>query len=246
MPCVGLVKSRKTLYTKILLEGDNNMSWRDYEFEIPLGVELPDEPVSEREDWWDDCEEDDVFDLEPKLFYNKNEYDAALELCRICAGWFYFRDDGNKNLRLDFLRKILGTQKDKSINYFNVAMGSFEWIEALRDNNEKYSGKLFSTDSIWQLFQNLGERSLKEKADCFKWFVQFFGDNLQYDTRKELTNCFVNGFGNELELMLLIEPDLANLLTEQCSKVSDDMLPALAGRIRRIIALWKGRCLVSV
>lgn len=73
------------------------MSWKDHEFEIPLGISFPESIVSEGLDWISDCEEDDVFGLNPRCFQNKNQYDAALKLCKACAGWFYFETDEEKS-----------------------------------------------------------------------------------------------------------------------------------------------------
>ena len=56
------------------------MSWRDHEYEIELGIELPETPVSTGEDWIDDCEEDDVFDLKPEYFMSKNQKIVNLSL----------------------------------------------------------------------------------------------------------------------------------------------------------------------
>ena len=39
------------------------MSWKDYEFEIPLGISFPEAIISEGLDWLSDCEEDNVFGL---------------------------------------------------------------------------------------------------------------------------------------------------------------------------------------
>ena len=34
------------------------MNWKEHEFDIPLGIELPDKVLSSGEDWWDDCDEE--------------------------------------------------------------------------------------------------------------------------------------------------------------------------------------------
>ena len=212
------------------------MSWRDHEYEIELGIELPETPVSTGEDWIDDCEEDDVFDLKPEYFMSKNQYLAALQLCQVCSGWFYFENDEAKYNRIELLRKIVVSTADSPLKYFDLQYGSFDWCRALRENNPKYRDSLYGVNGLWELFNMLGERSLLEKADCFDWLVRFFGENLKYDSRNSLTNSFVSGYGSDLEVMLYIKPELADELTVGAARVTDDELASLskaaAGLIR--------------
>lgn len=212
------------------------MSWKEYEFEIPLGVELPDEAISRGEDWLNDCEDDNVFELKPEFFVSKNKYDAALQLCRACGGWFYFENEEEKRQRIELLRAIVSAGVNDPISYFDLEQNNFDFIKALRDNSQRYNGKLYDVDSTWTLANRLSERSYLEKAECLEWLIDFFGENLKYDTRNELQNSFINRYGGDLELLLFLRPGLIEKLTHGYLIVSDDkyvdMASAAAGLIR--------------
>ena len=212
------------------------MGWKKYEFEIPLGLELPDKAISLGEDWLNDCEDDDVFELKPECFASKNKYDAALQLCRACGGWFYFENEEEKIQRIELLRKIVSADVNDPISYFILEQNCFDFIKALRDNNQRYKGKLYDVDSTWTLANMLSERSYLEKAECLEWLIDFFGEDLKYDTRNELQSSFINRYGSDLELLLLLRPGLIEKLTHGYSKASDDkyadMASAAAGLIR--------------
>lgn len=211
------------------------MGWKEYEFEIPLGVELPEEAISEGEDWLNDCEPDNVFELRPECFASKNKYDAALHLCRACGGWFYFENEEDKIQRLDLLRKICSADENDPIGYYILDDNSFDFIKALRDNNQKYKGKLYGVDSTWSLANVLSERSVYEKADCLNWLVDFFGETLKYDTRNELSGSFINRYGNDLELMFYLKPELIDKFKSGYLRVSDDELSGLASAAAGLI-----------
>ena len=82
------------------------MEWKEHEFEIPLGIELPDIVISADQDWIDDCEIDEVFGLQPCYYTSKNKYDAALKLCRICSGWFYFENNDEKEIEISLVHNV--------------------------------------------------------------------------------------------------------------------------------------------
>ena len=96
------------------------MSLKDHDFEIPLGISFPESIVSEGLDWHSDCEEDDVFGLNPKCFQNKNQYDAALKLCKACAGWFYFETDEEKTLAIESAKAVVSAKAKEPMSYFNI------------------------------------------------------------------------------------------------------------------------------
>ena len=107
------------------------MNWKEHEFDIPLGIDLPDKVLSTGEDWWDDCDEDDVFGLKPCYYSSKNLYDAALKLCHVCGGWFYFETEEEQNKEIELLRKMLTATEKSPLNYYDVQYGRFDWVAAL-------------------------------------------------------------------------------------------------------------------
>lgn len=96
------------------------MSRKDHEFEIPLALSLPETPVSAGADWLPDCEEDEIFGLQPECFSNKNLYDAALKLCEVCDGWYYFEDKNQWQITLDGLRLTLQAKPGEPMWYYDI------------------------------------------------------------------------------------------------------------------------------
>lgn len=215
------------------------MSWKDYEFEMPLEVQFPEKAISSGQDWIDDCDTDDVFELNPVCFKNKNQYDAALKLCRICAGWFYFDNDNEKNLSIEATRKVVTAEEGEPMWYYDIMRENFDWVSALRDNNDNYADKFYNIDSVWELFQKLAERSYIEKADCFEWFLSFFEDYLEYDIRNELQNSYVQCYDNHIESILYLRPDHAEVLTTGTTSLSAENASNLSGAAAGLIRLGK-------
>ncbi len=215
------------------------MYWKEHEFDFPLGIELPETPVSTGEDWWDDCEEDDVFELKPCFYSSKNKYDAALKLCKICSGWFYFETEEEMQTEMDLLRAVIQSTTKSPLDYFDVNYGRFDWVSALRENNLDYKDCFYDVDDLWQLYYRLGERSILEKAKCYEWFVSYFGEYLKFDHMKELQNGYIQNYNNELELILYLRPDQIHLLTTGYTAVEADQLPQLASAAAGLIRLGK-------
>lgn len=215
------------------------MSWKDYEFEIPLGISFPEAIISEGLDWLSDCEEDNVFGLNPMCFQNKNQYDAALKLCKVCAGWFYFETDEEKRLAIESARLVVSANIKEPMWYFNIKINTFDWVSALRDNNEQYTNQLYDIDSIWQLFQRMAQRSYIEKADCFEWLISFFAEYLQYDIHNELQNGYVQCYDNHIESILYLRPDHAEILTTGYTSLTADNAASLSGAAAGLIRMGK-------
>jgi len=215
------------------------MSWKDHEFEIPLGVSLPEIAVSEGLDWIDDCEENEIFGLNPVCFQTKNQYDAALKLCKICAGWFFFENDEEKQLALESARAVVTAKAGEPMWYYDIWRNSFDWVSALRDNNSQYAGQLYDVDTLWELFQRLVQRSYIEKADCFEWLIEFFAEYLQYDTGNELQNAYIQCYDNHIESIFYLRPDHAEILTTGCTSVTADNAASLAGAAAGLIRMGK-------
>lgn len=215
------------------------MDWREHIFEIPLGVELPSTAISANEDWWDDCEEDDVFCLKPSYYTSKNKYNAALKLCRVCSGWFYFENEDEKKEELELLREILFADEDSPLNYYDAQYGRFDWLAALRENNEEYLGRFYDIENLWELFYRLGARSVLEKAACYEWFVAYFGKYLKYDELDELQNNYLQNYNHELEMILYCRPNQIKLLTEGYTSASTSDLLQLASAAAGLIRLGK-------
>lgn len=215
------------------------MSWKDHDFEIPLEITFPERVVSKGQDWVSDCEEDAVFDLNPLCFYSKNQYDAALKLCRACAGWFYFEDDEEKQCTIEAARSVITAQSGEPMYYFNIWNNSFDWVTALRENNEQYAEQLYNVDSLWELFPKLAQRSYIEKADCFEWFLDFFADYLKYDARNELQNNYIQCYDNHIESILYQRPDHIELLTSGITSISADSAYMLSSAAAGLIRMGK-------
>ncbi len=215
------------------------MSWKDYEFELPLEITFPETIVSEGLDWLLDCEKDDTFGLNPACFQNKNQYDAAVKLCRACAGWFYFENDDERDLFINAAREVVLATKGSPMWYYDICHNSFDWVSALRDNNEQYNGQLYDIDSIWELFQRLADRSYMEKADCFEWLLSFFAEYLIYDTRNELVNGYVQTFDKHMESILYLRPDHAEILTTGVTSIPANHAYALSGAAAGLIRMGK-------
>ena len=210
--------------------------WEKYKFEIPLEIDLPKTPISEGKDWLEDCEINDIFELNPVCFATKNQYDAALTLCKICAGWYRFDSPEERVKQADCLRKVLQSAPGEPMWYYSVWNRTFDWISALRECNTKYYGCFSDVDTLWELFSRLQQRSCIEKAECFAWFVGFFGDFLQYDDQNSLPDCYVQNFDNHLEMILYLYPEQVELLTSGTTAVSSNgmryLSKAAAGLIR--------------
>ncbi len=215
------------------------MSWKDYEFEIPLGVTFQEKPISGGLDWISDCEDDETFGLEPVWFENKNKYDAALKLCKICAGWFYFESDEEKTLAIESTRAAVLAKKGDPMWYYCVWNNSFDWVTALRECNSYYAEQFYDIDSLWELFQRLSQRSYLEKADCFEWFISFMGDYLRFDMRNELQNGYVQCYDNHIETIFYLRPDHIELLTTGYTSITADNANSLAGAAAGLIRLGK-------
>lgn len=215
------------------------MSWKDYEFEIPLEASFPEKVISEGLDWISDCEEDSMFGLNPVCFQNKNQYDAALKLCKACAGWYYFDNEEEKQLAIESARAVVTAKSGDPMWYFNIWNNTFDWVSALRDNNEQYAGQLYDIDSIWELFQRTSQRSYIEKADCFEWLIGFFAENLKFDTRHELQNGYVQCFDNHIESILYLRPDHAEILTTGVTALPAENAASLSGAAAGLIRMGK-------
>lgn len=215
------------------------MNWKEHEFDIPLGIDLPDKVLSTGEDWWDDCDEDDVFELKPCYYESKSKYDAALKLCHVCGGWFYFETEEDKQNEIELLRKILTANEDSPLNYFDAQYGRFDWVTALRENNAKYVDKFYEIDNLWELYCRLGERSILDKALCYEWFVSYFGEYLKFDRMKELQNGYLQNYNGELELILLLRPNQISILTEGYTAAETNSLPQLSSAAAGLIRLGK-------
>jgi len=210
--------------------------WKTYEFELPLGIDLPETPVSEGMDWISDCSENDTFGLNPVCFRSKNQYDAALMLCEVCGGWYRFESSAKQAERAELLRAVLSAGPGEPMWYYDVWHNSFDWVAALRDANPRYYGHFSDIDSIWELFGRLQQRSCLEKAECFAWFVSFFGDALRYDDRQQLSDCYVQCYDNHLETILYLCPEQISILTNGPTAVTANagryLARAAAGLIR--------------
>ena len=210
--------------------------WKTYEFELPLEFDFPEIPISEDMDWFSDCSENDTFGLNPACFRSKNQYDAALMLCEVCGGWYRFESSAKQAERAELLRAVLTASPGEPMWYYNVWHNSFEWVAALRDANPRYYGHFSDIDSIWELFSRLQQRSCLEKAECFAWFVSFFGDALRYDDRQQLSDCYVQCYDNHLETILYLCPEQISVLTNGPTAVTANagryLARAAAGLIR--------------
>lgn len=215
------------------------MKWKEHEFEIPLGIELPDIVISADQDWLDDCEIDEVFGLQPCYYTSKNKYDAALKLCRICSGWFYFENNDEKEIEISLLHNVLKSPENGPLTYYDVQFRRFDWIAALRENNEKYLGKFYDIDSLWELYYRLGERSILEKALCYEWFISYFGEYVKFDVMCELQNNYIQNYNRELEMILYYRPNQISILTEGDTEASVNNLPQLASAAAGLIRLEK-------
>ena len=215
------------------------MSWKDYDFDTPLGVVFPEKVISAGQDWLSDCEEDDVFELDPSCFESKNQYDAALKLCRACGGWFFFDNDEDRQLTIEAARAVVSAGKGEPMYYYNTWSNTFDWVSALRENNEEYAGQLYDVETVWELFQRLAQRSYLVKADCFEWLVGFFEDCLKYDRRGELQKSYVQCYDNHIESILYLRPDHAEILTTGVTSVSPDSAYLLSGAAAGLIRMGK-------
>lgn len=219
----------------------SNSPWLTRTFETPLEVILPSTPISVGQDWLADCEEDKVFGLHPSYYVNKNKYDAALRLCRACDGWYHFENDEEKQKMIGIYREIIKAKEKEPMWYYSLDMNNFDWLKAVRECNPKYSGKLLSIDSVWSLFNQLGMRSCMEKADCFEWIINFFGEYLKYEGRYgRISDNYVQGYyDNSLETILYLREHQIDILTKSVAKVSGNNLSCLARVAAGLIRMGK-------
>lgn len=209
-------------------------NWKLYEFKYPLEVEFSDIIISEGKDWIEDCETSDCFGLNPVCFESKMKYDAAFKLCQLCAGWYSLNEEETKKA-IEITRKAFLSKQGEPMFYYDTVCNQFYWIDALRENNEKYARDFLGTDSLWSLFSDLELRSVIEKSNCFEWFVDFFGDTIEYDERCELANSYAQQYNQSLEIVLYLRPEQASILIDGPAKVSGDNLPVLASAAAGLI-----------
>jgi len=236
-PYCGALTEHESEEIQAPMEEEEELSgWKGYKFQYPLEVTFPEKRISEGMDWLEDCEENDTFELDPACFPNKNQYDAALMLCKVCAGWYGFDSETERLEKIQCLRAVLRSEKGQPMWYYDVWHRSFDWVAALRDCNNRYLGQFADVDSLWELFSRLQQRSCLEKATCFGWLVAFFGKNLRYDERGMLSDCYVQGYDATLETILYLFPDQIPLLTEGHAAVSSNgaryLARAAAGLVR--------------
>lgn len=215
------------------------MSWKDYNFEIPLGVEFSEEDISGGLEWISDCEQDDIFGLKPKWFCDKNHYDAALKLCRICGGWFYFENEEEKELTLQCTRAVVQSKAGEPMWYYEMNRGSFHWVDALREQNIKYYEQFWNIDTLWELYHRLHQRSWVEKAECFQWFVDFFGEYLKFDFRNELQLNYIVNYDSQMETIFYSYPEQMKLLTTGNTAVDSYNANALSRAAAGLIRMGK-------
>ena len=220
---------------------ESNSPWLEHEFKVPLGVTLPSVPVSVGQDWITDCEEDHVFGLHPSYYHNKNQYNAALRLCKACDGWYRYDSEEEKERIVSCYREIINAKEKEPMWYYSLDMNNFDWLRALRECNPRYKDKLLSVDSVWDLFNKLGMRSCLEKADCFEWFVNFFGDYLKYEGRySKLSDTYVQGYyDNSLETILYLREYQIDILTKSMAQVSGNAVASLARAAAGLIRMGK-------
>ena len=72
------------------------------------------------------------------------------------------------SLSIEATRKVVTAEEGEPMWYYDIMRENFDWVSALRDNNDNYADKFYNIDSVWELFQKLAERSYIEKADCFE------------------------------------------------------------------------------
>lgn len=215
------------------------MNWKEHEFDFPLGIELPDVEVSSYEDWWDDCEEDDVFELKPCYYTSKEKYDAALQLCKICGGWFYYESDQQMKDDVALLEQIITASDENPFQYYNVQYEEFDWVSALRENNPKYINCLYDIDGLWELYYRLGERSVLEKALCYEWLISYFNGYANKNQLENLYNGYLQNYNGEAEMILYLRPNQISLLTTGDTAVPTNCLPELASAAAGLIRLGK-------
>lgn len=202
--------------------------WKTYEYEIPLGIALPEIPVSEGMDWLSDCNVNDTFELDPACFRSKNQYDAALMLCEVCGGWYRFDSEEERQERAEVLRRVLASNPGEPMWYYDVWGSSFDWVAALREANPRYPGHFSDIDTLWELFSRLQQRSCLEKAECFAWFVDFFGDALRFDKRNQLADGYAQSYDGHMETVLYLFPEQIAMLTDGPAVVSTNACRYLA------------------
>ena len=214
--------------------------WKKYDFEIPLGIELPEQPISVGQDWLSDCEEDSVYGLNPACYESQIQYNAALRLCRICSGWFRFDSEEEKATAMECMRAVIQAKKGEPMWYYDIWQNSFDWLNALRDNHPKYQGKFLAVNDLWDLFSRLQQRSYIDKAECFDWFIEFFGDCLKFETRYKMSDTYVqNYYDNHMESMLYLYPHQVDILTKSVARVSSRSCAALARNAAGLIRMGK-------
>lgn len=126
-------------------------------------------------------------------FQNKNQYDAALKLCKVCAGWFYFETDEEKRLAIESARAVVSAKAKEPMWYYNILSNTFDWVSALRDNHEHYT-KLF--DMAWT-----GKSTTDEKKSVVDNFLARLSAGYEGDP--------------------YIDGEIASILEQQSAKYSD-------------------------
>ena len=229
------IESEDIVFEEVVLS-----KWEEYKFEIPLGVTLPKIIVSSGADWHSDCEQDDVFGLNPACYESLNQYNAALRLCKSCAGWFYYGNEDERNKSIECYREILKSKQGEPMWYYDVYQNTFRWMDALRECNLTYKGKLLNVENIWDLFYKLDQRSIIEKADVFEWFVDFFGDYLKYEGRYKLSDTYLqNYYDNHIETILYLREHQIDILTKSSAKVSSNSIIPLSRASAGLIRMGK-------
>ena len=209
--------------------------WMTYDYEIPLGVTFSTLPVSEGADWVQNCEKDETFGLNPVWFQNYEHYTAARNLCRACGGWYTYQEPKERYLYISCYRDAYLSRKGEPMWYYDPDKNSFNWIAALRENNPDYIGCFYQVENLWELFRLLSQRSFLEKADCFEWFVGFFGETLKYDFRHGLLNSYIPFKDQATELILYHRPEQIRMLKEMYQPGSyelSNLSYAAAGLVR--------------
>lgn len=222
------------------IEEEVKAKWKEYDFEIPLGIDLPSTPISSGKDWISDCEEDSVFGLNPIYYESKNQYNAALRLCRICAGWYRYDTDEEKERQLECYREVLKAKKGEPMWYFDIWQNSFDFLAAFKDNNKEYQGKFLEVTELWDLFSRLQQRSYIKKAECFDWMIEFFGDSLRFEGRYKMSDTYVqNYYDYHMESILYLFPHQIDALTKSVAKISSHSCSALSRSAAGLIRMGK-------
>lgn len=88
-------------------------------------------------------------------------------------------------------------------------------------------------------FSDCHKEAILKKADCFEWLISFFEEYLQYDTRNELQNYYVQCYDNQMESILYMRPDHAEILTCGPTSLSADNVASLSAAAAGLIRMGK-------